>query len=277
MGFSLAKKLSEKDLLLIKKVKSEGNIPEHIAIIMDGNGRWAANKNLPRAAGHRKGVETVRAMVQSCINLGVRYLTLYTFSTENWKRPQKEISMLMRLMVKSLKNETDDLNSNNVRITTIGDTNSLPKIVQKELAQAKEKTKNNDQLVLNLALSYSGRWEIIEATKKLAKDFERGIIQLEDITEELISQNLTTAQIPDPDLMIRSGGEQRISNFLIWQIAYSELYVTNVLWPDFKCKNLIEAIEDYQKRERRFGRISEQISETHKKIEKSVKLSDQLA
>ncbi len=273
----MAKKLTEKDFALIDKIKNNGNIPEHIAIIMDGNGRWARNKNLPRAAGHKRGVETVRRIVQSCTNLGVKYLTLYTFSTENWKRPQKEISMLMRLMVKSLKNETKELNANNVKITTIGDTESLPKVVQDELKHAKETTKNNDKLVLNLALSYSGRWEIIEATKKIANDYASGNIRLDEINESLISQKLTTADIPDPDLMIRSGGERRISNFLIWQIAYSELYVSNVLWPDFRCENLIEAIEDYQKRERRFGRISEQISETHEKTEQSAKLSNQLA
>ena len=273
----MAKKLSEKDLALIKNVKNAGNIPEHIAIIMDGNGRWAGSKMLPRAAGHKKGVETVRTMVQSAINLGVKYLTLYTFSTENWKRPQTEISMLMRLMVKSLQSETNELHANNVKITTIGDTNSLPKIVQKELEQAKEITKNNTNLVLNLALSYSGRWELVEATKKIAHLHKESKISIEEINEELISKYLTTADIPDPDLMIRSGGEHRISNFLIWQIAYSELYVSNVLWPDFKCINLIEAIEDYQKRERRFGLISEQISAAHKKTEKAVNLSDQLA
>lgn len=273
----MAKKLSKNDLNLIDQVKKQGNIPEHIAIIMDGNGRWAAGKNLPRAAGHKKGVETVRSMVQACTNLGVKYLTLYTFSTENWKRPQQEISMLMRLMVRSLKKETKELNQNNVRITTIGDTKSLPKIVQKELEFAKETTKGNNKLVLNLALSYSGRWEIIEAAKQIANDYANGVIKLDEINEDLISNKLTTAELPDPDLMIRSGGEHRISNFLIWQIAYSELYVSNVLWPNFTCGNLIEAIEDYQKRERRFGLISEQISDTKKKAEKAVKLTDQLA
>ncbi|MBK7104024.1 MAG: isoprenyl transferase [Ignavibacteriae bacterium] len=263
----MSKSLSSKDLELIETVKKNGNIPKHIAIIMDGNGRWAENKRLPRAAGHKKGVETVRTMVQSCINLGVKYLTLYTFSTENWNRPQQEISTLMRLMVRSLKNETNELNKNNVKIIAIGDSKSLPNIVQNELAQAKLKTEKNDALVLNLALSYSGRWEIVEATKRIAKNFAEGKVGFEDINEELISQNLTTAGIPDPDLMIRSGGEHRISNFLIWQIAYSELYVSKVLWPDFTCKNLIEAIEDYQNRERRFGLISKQVSDTRKKIQ----------
>jgi undecaprenyl diphosphate synthase len=263
----LSKSLSSKDLALIEEIKNKGNIPKHIAIIMDGNGRWAENKRLPRAAGHKKGVETVRTMVQSCISLGVKYLTLYTFSTENWKRPQDEISTLMRLMVRSLKNETDELNKNNVKIITIGNSESLPHIVQKELEQAKQKTETNNKLVLNLALSYSGRWEIIEAVKKIAKNVSEGHNSLDDINEALFSQNLTTAGIPDPDLMIRSGGEHRISNFLIWQIAYSELFVSKVLWPDFTCKNLIEAIEDYQHRERRFGLISKQVSDTRKKIQ----------
>ena len=273
----MANKLSEKDFASIDKVLSSGSIPNHIAIIMDGNGRWAKNKKLPRAAGHKRGVETVRTMVQASTKLGIKYLTLYTFSTENWKRPQKEISMLMRLMVKSLQNETNELNENNVKITTIGDVASLPEIVRKELEQAKEITKNNDGLTLNLALSYSGRWEIIEATKKISEDYHNNKIEIDDIDENLISKYLTTADMPDPDLMIRSGGEHRVSNFLIWQIAYSELFVSSVLWPDFKCKHLIEAIEDYQKRERRFGLISEQVSEIHKKTEKAVKLTDQLA
>lgn len=271
----MAKTLKKKDLALIEEVKKTGNIPEHIAIIMDGNGRWAAKKNLPRAAGHKRGVETVRSMVQACTNLGVKYLTLYTFSTENWKRPQKEVSMLMHLMVRSLKNETNELNKNNVRITTIGAEDTLPKAVQKELNQAKGITKNNNKLVLNLALSYSGRWEIVEATKKIAKDFKTGKIHLSDINDELVSKYLTTNEMPDPDLMIRSGGEQRISNFLIWQLAYSELYVSDVLWPDFNCKNLVDAIKDYQKRERRFGLISEQIVEK-KDSTKAIIHSDQL-
>ncbi len=276
MRFHLAKKLSKSDLLLIEETKNNGNIPKHIAIIMDGNGRWANAKGLPRAAGHRRGVETVRTMVQSCINLGVRYLTLYTFSTENWNRPQQEVTMLMRLMVKSLKKETDELNANNVKITTIGDTESLPDIVRKELNAAMNKTKHNKKLVLNLALSYSGRWEIVEAAKKIALDFAKGKISEDDINDEYMSKNLTTANMPDPDLMIRSGGEHRISNFLIWQIAYSELYVSKVLWPDFNCKNLVEAIQDYQNRERRFGLISEQISKTHKVSQSKKKLTKQL-
>lgn len=269
----MSKKLSENDLALIKETKKHGNIPNHIAIIMDGNGRWAKSKNLPRAAGHKRGVETVRTMVQSCINLGVKFLTLYTFSTENWNRPQKEVSTLMRLMVRSLQNETNELDHNDVKITTIGNTNSLPQIVRKELLQAEEKTKNNSKLILNLAVSYSGRWEIVEAVKKIALKCKTQNLKIEDITENLISENLTTSELPDPDLLIRSGGEQRISNFLIWQIAYSELYISDVLWPDFKCANLIDAIRDYQHRERRFGLISEQISksnEVHHATEKII-------
>ena len=272
----MVKVLSEKDISDIENIKKSGAIPEHIAIIMDGNGRWAKSKNLPRAAGHKQGVETVRTMVQAAINLGVKYLTLYTFSTENWKRPQKEISMLMRLMVKSLHNETNELNENNVKITTIGNKYSLPIVVQKELDHAMQITKHNTKLVLNLALSYSGRWELVEATKKIAEDIKENKIELNEISEELIGKYLTTSDMPDPDLMIRSGGEHRVSNFLIWQIAYSELFVSNVLWPDFKCHHLIEAIEDYQKRERRFGLISEQVSKNHNKAEKAVNLSDQI-
>lgn len=256
----MAKKLSSKDIESLDRLILNGNIPTHIAIIMDGNGRWALKNGLPRAAGHRKGVETVRIMVESCIKLSIKYLTLYTFSTENWKRPKKEITTLMRLMVRSLQNETNELHANGVRINTIGDKNLLPQIVQNELDQAVEKTKNNTKLVLNLAVSYSGRWEITHAVKKIAQLYKDEKITLSDIDETLISKSLDTADMPDPDLMIRSGGEYRISNFLIWQLAYSELYVSNVLWPQFKCKHLVEAIENYQSRERRFGLISEQLS-----------------
>jgi len=272
----LAKKLTEKDLSSIEETKKRGNIPEHIAIIMDGNGRWAKSKGMLRAAGHKKGVETVRTMVQACLNLGVKYLTLYTFSTENWNRPQKEITILMRLMVQSLKKEAKELNKNNVKISTIGNIKTLPEIVQQELQTAKELTENNKNLVLNLALSYSGRWEIVEAAKKIAKDCVDGKISVEQIDETIFSNNLSTANLPDPDLMIRSGGEHRISNFLIWQIAYSELYVSKVLWPNFNCKNLIEAIQDFQNRERRFGLISEQLSNDQQNSH-TKKLTEQLA
>lgn len=256
----MKQKLTSSDFKTIEQLKKKGNLPSHIAIIMDGNGRWAQKRGLPRVAGHKKGVETVRDIVQACSELGVKYLTLYTFSTENWKRPQEEVTTLMRLIVKSLKNELDELNSNNVKLTAIGDTSSLPKIVQKELLQAIEKTAGNTKLVLNLALSYSSRWELINAVKNISKQVKENKISIDEIDESLIAANLETRSLPDPDLLIRSGGEFRISNFLLWQLAYSELYITDVLWPDFKSKNLFDAIIDYQKRERRFGQVSEQIS-----------------
>ena len=256
-------KISTADKKLIEEAKLKGNIPQHIAIIMDGNGRWAKKRKLPRVAGHRKGVETVREIVEVCVNLGVKILTLYTFSTENWNRPLDEVSTLMRLIVKSLQNETNELNTNNIRLTTIGDTSSLPKIVQDELSAAIKKTALNKKMTLNLALSYSGRWELVEAVKHITKQVVAGKLNPEEICEEVISKNLTTSDMPDPDLLIRSSGEFRVSNFLLWQIAYSEIFVSDVLWPDFKCKNLLEAVEDYQKRERRFGLVSEQLSSNY--------------
>ncbi len=255
-------KQTETDLL--EKLKKNGNIPRHIAIIMDGNGRWAKQRGLPRVAGHRQGVETVRVMVKACVELGVQYLTLYTFSTENWKRPKDEVTTLMRLIVKSLQNETNELHANNVSLTTIGNLKSLPEIVQKELNDAIEKTSQNTKLKLNLALSYSGRWEIMESVKTIAQLYKDNKINLEEIDEQLLSKFLTTKDLPDPDLLIRSGGEFRISNFLLWQIAYAEIYVTETLWPEFKKQNLFEAIDDYQKRERRFGLVSEQLSKNSK-------------
>jgi undecaprenyl diphosphate synthase len=256
----LAQKLSAAEIKLIEEVKSKGNIPTHIAIIMDGNGRWAKKRSLPRVAGHRKGVEVVREIVEACANLGVKFLTLYTFSTENWKRPKDEVSMLMRLIVKSLKNETDELNANNIRLTSIGDTDSLPDIVRNELFAAFDKTAANTKMTLNLALSYSGRWELVEAIKVITNQVVSGKLKSEDISEETISQHLSTSHMPDPDLLIRSSGEFRISNFLLWQIAYSEIFISDVLWPDFKTKHLVEAIKNFQKRERRFGLVSEQLS-----------------
>jgi len=249
---------------LLQKLKKNGNIPQHIAIIMDGNGRWAKKRGLPRVAGHKQGVETVREMVKACVEIGVKYLTLYTFSTENWKRPKDEVSTLMRLIVKSLKNETNELNANGVKLTTIGNINSMPEIVQKELNEAFERTAHNNKLVLNLALSYSGRWEILEAVKQIAEKYKNNKINLEEINESLFASHLTTKDLPEPDLMIRSGGEFRVSNFLLWQIAYAEIYITDILWPEFKKLNLYEAIEDYQKRERRFGLVSEQLSKNSK-------------
>ncbi|HEX2961979.1 MAG TPA: isoprenyl transferase [Ignavibacteriales bacterium] len=260
----MAKEEKDLDLKAQNSLKKSGDIPEHIAIIMDGNGRWARKRGLPRAAGHKQGVETVRDIVKACVGLGVRYLTLYTFSTENWKRPKDEITTLMRLIVKSLQNETNELHANGVRLSTIGNRDSLPDVVRQELEQAVEKTSGNTKLTLNLALSYSGRWEIMEAAKKIGQMVKEGQIRSEDVTESLFSSLLTTKDTPDPDLLIRSGGEFRISNFLLWQIAYSEIFITDVLWPEFKRQHLYEAIKDYQKRERRFGLVSEQISRTSK-------------
>ncbi|MFC2134022.1 isoprenyl transferase [Bacteroidota bacterium] len=252
--------LSEADLRAIEEVRKLGNIPQHIAIIMDGNGRWAKKRGLPRVAGHQKGVESVRQVVETCTRLGVKYLTLYTFSTENWNRPKDEVSTLMRLIVQALQKETGTLNENNIKLSAIGNTNELPEIVQKELKEAFDKTAGNSQMVLNLALSYSGRWELLEAIRNISKMYKEDKIRSEDITEDLISSQLTTKEMPDPELLIRSGGEMRISNFLLWQIAYSEIFVSDVLWPNFKSKDLIEAIKNYQKRERRFGLVSEQLS-----------------
>ncbi len=268
----MKKVISDKDFNKIEEVKSFGFIPQHIAIIMDGNGRWAKKNGLPRAAGHRKGIKTVREIVEACANLGVKYLTLYTFSTENWQRPKTEVSTLMRLIVKSLKNETDQLHKNNIRLTSIGNSEMLPKEVQEELEDAFEKTKMNTKMTLNLAISYSGRWELTDAVKKIAADVNNGIVKVKNISEDLVSNYLNTSEMPDPELLIRSGGDMRISNFLLWQIAYSEIFITDVLWPKFNTSNLIEAITEFQRRERRFGLVSEQITKDHNKIGDNEKL-----
>jgi undecaprenyl diphosphate synthase len=247
------------DRKIQEELKRSGEIPTHIAIIMDGNGRWAKRRGLPRVAGHREGVKSVRDVVEACAQLGVKYLTLFAFSTENWRRPKEEIDTLMKLLIKTLRSETEKLHKNDIRLMAIGDIDSLPKEVRQELKEAMEKTKNNKRMVLNLALSYSGRWEIIEAVKEIARDVKKGKVKIEEIDDKLFSNYLKTAGIPDPDLLIRTSGELRISNFLLWQIAYTELYITDCLWPDFRRKHLYEAIRDYQRRERRFGMTSEQI------------------
>jgi undecaprenyl diphosphate synthase len=247
------------DRKIQEELKRSGEIPTHIAIIMDGNGRWAKRRGLPRVAGHREGVRSVRDVVEACAQLGVKYLTLFAFSTENWRRPKEEIDTLMKLLIKTLRSETEKLHKNDIKLMAIGDIDSLPKEVRQELKDAMEKTKNNKRMVLNLALSYSGRWEIIEAVKEIARDVKKGKVKIEEIDDKLFSNYLKTAGIPDPDLLIRTSGELRISNFLLWQIAYTELYITDCLWPDFRRKHLYEAIRDYQRRERRFGMTSEQI------------------
>ena len=247
------------DRKIQEELKRSGEIPTHIAIIMDGNGRWAKRRGLPRVAGHREGVKSVRDVVEACAQLGVKYLTLFAFSTENWRRPKEEIDTLMKLLIKTLRSETEKLHKNDIKLMAIGDIDSLPKEVRQELKEAMEKTRNNKRMVLNLALSYSGRWEIIEAVKEIARDVKKGKVKIEEIDDKLFSNYLKTAGIPDPDLLIRTSGELRISNFLLWQIAYTELYITDCLWPDFRRKHLYEAIRDYQRRERRFGMTSEQI------------------
>ena len=226
---------------------------------MDGNGRWAKERGLPRIAGHREGVESVRDIVEACGQLGVRFLTLYAFSTENWKRPQDEVSLLMRLLLTALRDETDRLHNNNVRLRMIGDIDALPTEVQSELREAATRTAANTGLTLTLALSYSGRWEITQAIRAIAHDVQSGRLKPEEITEQSISRYLTTEDIPDPDLLVRTSGELRLSNFLLWQVAYTELYITPGYWPAFRRNALYAAIDEYQRRERRFGMVSEQV------------------
>ena len=235
-------------------------MPKHIAIIMDGNGRWAKSKGLPRLAGHTLGVKTVRRITESCSDLGIKHLTLFTFSSENWNRPTKEVNALMKLLLSSVKNEIKKMIEENVRFTFIGDISKFDITIQNELLDAYEKTKYNSGLNLNLALSYGSRQEIINATKKLIRKVDLEKIAIDDINEDLFSKELDTNNLPDPDLLIRTGGNYRLSNFLLWQIAYSEFYITNTFWPAFKAEELHKAITEFQHRERRFGKISEQVT-----------------
>jgi undecaprenyl diphosphate synthase len=243
-----------------QELQRSGEIPRHVAVIMDGNGRWAKQRGMPRIAGHTEGVESVRDVVEACGQLGVEFLTLYAFSTENWKRPQEEVSLLMRLLLKALRDEADRLHQNNVRLNAIGQLTALPQEIQSELLDGIQKTKNNTGLNLTLALSYSGRWEITEAVKRIARDMAARRVEVADITERLLATYLTTEGIPDPDLLVRTSGELRISNFLLWQLAYTEIYITPKYWPAFRRDELYAAIRDYQRRERRFGMVSEQVS-----------------
>ncbi|WP_293588352.1 isoprenyl transferase [Prevotella sp.] len=233
------------------------NIPQHIAIIMDGNGRWATERGKPRSYGHQAGVETVRRITSECTRLGVKYLTLYTFSTENWNRPETEIAALMGLVLSSLEDEI--FMKNNVRFKVIGDIERLPVEVQRKLQETIDHTAGNTTMTMVVALSYSSRWEITKAMKVIAKKVLDGQLSVDDITEDTVSQSLTTASIPDPDLLIRTGGELRISNYLLWQIAYSELYFCDTFWPDFNEADLHKAIADYQHRQRRFGKTGKQV------------------
>ena len=234
-------------------------IPEHIAIIMDGNGRWAQAKGLPRTAGHIEGVETVKKVTEEAARLGVKYLTLYTFSTENWNRPAEEIEALMNLVLTNLEEEI--FMKNNVRFRMIGEMERLPQSVQKRLQECIDRTSSNSGMTMVIALSYSSRWEIVRAAQMLAAKVKDGILPIEDITEEVITKHLTTDFMPDPDLLIRTGGELRISNYLLWQCAYSEFYFTNQYWPDFNEESLKNAIADYQLRQRRYGKTGEQVSD----------------
>ena len=241
-------------------VLDQNRIPKHVAIIMDGNGRWAEQKGEMRIFGHTSGVESVREAVTAAAEIGVEYLTLYAFSTENWNRPKEEVAALMDLLVQSIYNEVEDLNKKGVRLATIGDVDILPPSCQQALKDGAEKTKNNKRITMILALSYSSRWEISLAVRQMANEVLKGDLNPEAINEDLISSYLSTSDYPDPELLIRTSGENRVSNFLMWQLAYTELYFTETLWPDFKKEHFYKAIQDYQARERRFGKTSEQIS-----------------
>ncbi|MEN2415588.1 isoprenyl transferase [Flavobacterium mesophilum] len=235
------------------------NLPKHLAIIMDGNGRWAKQQGFLRAFGHENGTKSVKKTITTCAKLGIEYLTLYAFSTENWNRPKLEVEALMKILINSLKKELVTLQENNIRLNAIGNLEKLPKSAQKELLDVMEKTKNNTRLTLTLALSYGSREELVNAVRIISDKVKNNIISLDTIDDSIINEHLYTQNLPDVDLLIRTSGEHRISNFLLWQIAYAELYFTNVLWPDFKDQDLYEAIISYQKRERRFGKTSEQI------------------
>lgn len=234
-------------------------IPQHIAVIMDGNGRWAKMHGKERLFGHYNGVESVRAVITASVQLGVKCLTLYTFSTENWNRPKAEVDGLMELLVENIVKETPTFHKNNIRFTTIGDNSLLPEKALRKLEECIADTASNTGMTLVLALSYSSRWEITDAVRKIAVKVKNGELNIEDIDDVVVSNNLTTAGIPDPELLIRTSGELRLSNYLLWQMAYTELYFTDTLWPDFREESLYEAIVDYQKRERRFGKTSEQL------------------
>ncbi len=237
-----------------------GHIPEHIAIIMDGNGRWAKERSLPRLAGHKEGVNSVREITRVCGEIGVKHLTLYTFSTENWRRPKAEVSALMTLLLKTISTEVRELHKNNVRFTAIGDLKKLPKSTQKGIFDGIEITKTNTGLNLCLALNYGSRQEMVSAVQAIAKKVKKGDLKLDEINETIFSNTLSTSDMPNPDLLIRTSGEYRLSNFLLWQCAYSEILMTKTFWPAFREDALIEAILEYQSRERRFGKVSEQVN-----------------
>lgn len=245
--------------ILRYKISSNGNLPKHIAIIMDGNGRWASLKNLPRAAGHKEGINSVREIVRVCGEIGVSYLTLYTFSSENWSRPRTEVSAIMKLLLSTIKKEIRNLDDNNVKLSAIGSLDELPKETQKNILDGVEMTKSNSGLNLILALSYGSRQELIRAIKRISKRIDESNLEIDNINEDILSEELYTAGTPDPDLIIRTGGEHRLSNFLLWQSAYSELLISETFWPDFRENELLNSILDYQNRQRRFGQTEEQV------------------
>jgi len=240
-------------------IPSVTSIPKHVAIIMDGNGRWAQKRGLPRVAGHKAGVETVRTVIQACAEKGVEVVTLFAFSSENWRRPKKEVSLLMSLFLAALQREVKKLHKNGVQLRIVGDVSAFDKKIQEQIKKSEELTKDNKTLVLNIAANYGGQWDITQAVKALAVQIESGDLKAEDISSDLIRQNLLLSDLPEPDLFIRTGGEQRISNFLIWQLAYSELYFTDTLWPDFDRQAFEDALTSFAGRQRRFGHTGEQI------------------
>ncbi len=252
--------MTDKLQSLKQRILDRDDLPAHIAIIMDGNGRWAKERNLPRLAGHNEGVNSVREVVRACGELGIEVLTLYTFSVENWSRPPSEVSALMQLLVKTIRREVDELMENNVKLNVVGAMGDLPPEPRRSMESAIERTANNTGLNLNLALSYGGRMEILDAVKSVCRDVEAGELSLDALDECVFRRYLYTADFPDPDLLIRTSGESRLSNFLLWQIAYTEIYITSVYWPSFRRKELYQAILNYQSRERRYGKVSEQVN-----------------
>jgi undecaprenyl diphosphate synthase len=239
----------------IEDLQQRGPLPKHVAVIMDGNGRWAKERGLPRVEGHRQGVHAVRDTTEACAELGIPHLTLYTFSTENWKRPMSEISALMKLLIQALKREARTFHENDIKLNAIGSIDELPEKAQQELSALIEETKDNTRMTLTLALSYSGKWDLTQAMRSLAVRVREGALDPADIDQDVICNQLSTVAMPDPDLLIRTGGEKRISNYMLWQMAYTELYFTSVFWPDFRRQHLFEAVKDFQDRERRFGGV----------------------
>jgi undecaprenyl diphosphate synthase len=244
----------------VKERIDASRLPRHVAVIMDGNGRWAKEHGKPRIFGHRNGVKAVREITEAAAETGIEYLTLYAFSTENWNRPPLEVNALMEMLVSTIRDELSTMNKNNIRLNMIGDISKLPAMTRKALLEGIENTRHNTRMTLTLALNYSSRWEITEAMRKAVQMASKGLLKMEDVDESTVASFLATSEIPDPELLIRTSGEHRISNYLLWQIAYTELYFTDVYWPDFDREEFYKAILDYQKRERRFGKISEQLT-----------------